>query len=720
MAKKAKQSIKERLSLTRNIGIIAHIDAGKTTTTERILYYTGKTHQLGGVDEGTTTTDYNQDEQERGITIETAVVSCDWVPTTDRPAHIINILDTPGHVDFTAEVERSLRVLDGAVGVFCAVGGVEAQSETVWRQADRYNVPRIAFINKLDRSGADFEAAVDDIGKTLEGNPIPIQWPIGLEKDFAGILDLVEGCYWVWKDETLGAAYEKQAIPEEHQETFELYQSLFYAALEDADDDFAEKRLEDYPFTPCEVREVIRKGTLERKFTPVLCGTSLRNKGVQPLIDAICYYLPSPLDRPPVKGKVPKRRKKSKMDAGDTSEWDEDQRTADVNADFSALVFKSITDKHSTLYFFRIYSGTLREGQMVLNLTQNKKERVAKIFRMHANRREEVKEAHAGDMVATVGFRYTRTGDTLCDNNAPILYETITFPDTVMSRAVEPKSTGDQEKLINILKELERDDPTFRYEENEETRQLTISGMGELHLEIVKNRIEAKHGIQAKFRDLRVAYKQALSGKGEGTGKIDRELPSGKIQYAEVKLEVMRSIFGKLAQPLTVSWDIEPDQIPVTIPRNFWTAVEEGLAGAATGSYSWGYPLIQTHVRVIGGSFDTANSSAEAFQAAASMAFEKAVKEAGVDLLEPLMSMEVLTPAERFGDVHQDLTRRGAEIQSQEQGRGDMMIIKGKVPLASMFGYAADVRSVTNGRGSFTMEPLSYEIVPESRRPELY
>lgn len=720
MAKKAKQSIKERLSLTRNIGIIAHIDAGKTTTTERILYYTGKTHQLGGVDEGTTTTDYNKDEQERGITIETAVVSCDWVPTIEGPAHIINILDTPGHVDFTAEVERSLRVLDGAVGVFCAVGGVEAQSETVWRQADRYSVPRIAFINKLDRSGADFEAAVQDIEKVLEGNPIPIQWPIGLEKEFEGILDLVEGCYWVWKDETLGAAYEKQAIPEEHQDAYDQGRELMMDALGDADDDFAEKYMSDYPFTPCELRDFLRKGTLERKFTPVLCGTSLRNKGVQPLIDAICHYLPSPLDRPPVTGKAPKRRKKSKMDSTDTSEWDEDQRTADVKSDFSALVFKSITDKHSTLFFFRIYSGTLREGQMVLNLTQNKKERVAKIFRMHANRREEVKEAHAGDMVATVGFRYTRTGDTLCDNNAPILYETISFPDTVMSRAVEPKSTGDQEKLINILKELERDDPTFRYEENEETRQLTISGMGELHLEIVKNRIEAKHGIQAKFRDLRVAYKQALSGKGQGIGKMDRELPSGKIQYAEVKLEVMRSIFGKLAQPLTVSWDIEPEQIPVTIPRNFWPAVEEGLAGAATGSYSWGYPLIQTHVRVIGGSFDTANSSAEAFQAAASMAFSSAVEEAGVDLLEPLMSMEILTPAERFGDVHQDLTRRGAEIQSQEQGRGDMMIIKGKVPLASMFGYAADVRSVTNGRGSFTMEPLSYEIVPESRRPELY
>jgi elongation factor G len=719
MAKKAKESTLDRLLLTRNIGIIAHIDAGKTTTTERILYYTGKTHQLGGVDEGTTTTDYNKDEQERGITIETAAVSCEWTPP-EGTRHIINILDTPGHVDFTAEVERSLRVLDGAVGVFCAVGGVEAQSETVWRQADRYDVPRIAFINKLDRSGADFDAAINSMRDVLHANPVPIQRPVGLEKEFSAVLDLVEPCMWVWKDETLGAVVEKRKIPDEHRDEVELERQGMIDSLADAYDDVAEQVLEEHEFTAAELRAIVRRGTLERKFTPVLCGTSLRNKGVQPLIDAICYYLPSPLDRPPVTGKTPKRRKKSKMDSTETEDWDDDQRTASTDEPFSALVFKSITDKHSTLFFFRIYSGELKEGQMVLNLTRNKKERVSKIFRMHANRREQVKFAHAGDIVATVGFRYTRTGDTVCDNNAPILYETINFPDTVMSRAVEPKSTADQEKLLNVLKEIERDDPTFRYTEDEETRQLVISGMGELHLEIVKNRIEDKYGIQAKFRDLRVAYKQALNSKGRGTGKLDRELPSGKVQYAEVKVEVMRSVFGRLAQPLTISWDIEPDQIPVTIPRSYWSGVEEGLKGAATGSYSWGYPLIQTHVRVIGGSFDPANSSDEAFQAAASIAFEKAVEEAGIDLLEPLMSMEVLTPQDRFGDVHQDLTRRGAEIQSQEQGRGDLMIIKGKVPLASMFGYAADVRSVTNGRGNFTMEPLSYEIVPESRRPELY
>lgn len=720
MAKKEKEPVDlGRLSLTRNIGIIAHIDAGKTTTTERVLYYARRTHSLGGVDEGTTVTDFEEDEQARGITIETAAVSCQWKPRIKGVEHIINILDTPGHVDFTAEVERSLRVLDGAVGVFCAVGGVEAQSETVWRQADRYHVPRIAYVNKLDRSGADFDNVVAEIERVLGARPIVVQRPVGLEKDFRGIVDLIAMRYYTWKDESLGADYQVSEIPADFREEAELYREGLIDQLADLSDEFAEKVLDELEITADDIRAVLRKSTLAGAVTPVLCGSSLRNKGVQLLLDAICDFLPSPLDCPPVVGKAPKRKKKASAETDDIEDWLDESRENNPSEPFSALVFKTVTDKHGTTFFFRVYSGMLEAGQMVLNLRGNKKERLSKLYVPFANRREPIEKAQAGDILATVGLRYTRTGDTLCDPNEPILLEKIHFPETVVSRAVEPKSTADQEKLLDVLRQVEQDDPTFRFAEDSETRQLVISGMGELHLEIIKGRIERKFGVEAKFRDLRVAYKQALAGLGHGEAKIDRELPNGKQQFAAVEVEVSRSPFGNLGKRVQIVWDIDPEHAMDSIPKAFWPAVEEGLHGAAEGSFSWGYPLIQIFVRVKNGEHDPGKSTAEAFVAAASQAFEKAVDAAGVDLLEPIMSVEVRTPDDRLGDVNNDLRRRGAEIHEQASLRGGFTVLRGRVPLASTFGYADEIRSLTNGRGSFAMEPASYEPVPPARRPKM-
>lgn len=715
MAKKVKVCGVERLKLTRNIGIIAHIDAGKTTTTERILYYTGREHRLGSVDDGNTATDFNELEQEKGITIETAAVHCEWTPT-DGVTHHINILDTPGHVDFTAEVERSLRVLDGAIGVFCASGGVEAQSETVWRQADKYKVPRIVFVNKLDRLGAEFDTVLDEMRDILGAKPIAIQRNIGLEKDFIGVIDLIEMKAIIWNDDSLGAEFEVKDIPEDMAEMAELYRSELLNKLSDFDDEFAMKFLEEDVSTE-DIHAVLRKGTLAGAFNPVLCGASLRNKGVQPLLNAVCRYLPSPLDRPPIEGKTPKRRKKASMNIEDSEDWMVVSREADLEQPFSALVFKTVTDKHNVYYYFRVYSGVLKEGQMIHNLRQGKKERLSKIFLPYANRREQVSEARAGDILVTVGLRYTRTGDTLCETNSPIVFESIEFPDTVVSRAVEPKSSADLDKLIEVLKQVERDDPTFTYSEDPETRQLVISGMGELHLDIVKERIERKHKVSAKFREPRVAYRQALTGKGEGQIKLHRELPNGKIHAAELTVEVSRSPFGARAPQLSIMIEgLDQNKVP----RRFWPAIEDGLKGAASGSYNWGYPLIQNYVKVSDGNMDPINSTPEAFAMAASLAFEKAVEAAGVDLLEPIMALEVLSPDERLGDVINDLNRRGAEIASTLPGKSGMSVIKGKAPLAEMFGYADKIRSLTNGRGSVSMEPLDYAVVPESRRPELF
>ena len=716
MAKKAKQSDADRLRLTRNIGIIAHIDAGKTTTTERILYYTGRQHRMGTVDDGNTTTDFDQEEADRGITIYTAAVSCEWTPK-DGETHHINILDTPGHVDFTAEVERSLRVLDGAVGVFCAVGGVEAQSETVWRQADKYGVPRIAFINKLDRSGADFHNAVGELSSILSARPAILQLPVGHERDFYGVIDLVERRLISWQDDELGAEYTVGDIPEDLADEAALYREQLIDLLTEEDEELMEKVLMEES-TPADVHAAIRRRTLaeDSPITPVLCGTSLRNKGVQPLLDAVCRYLPSPLDLPPVRGLAPKRRKKGQMDASDTSDWNEVERGPERDAGLSALIFKSIGDKHGDLLFFRVYSGVVKEGQMVLNMTRNKKERVAKLYRMYAKQREQIKEAGPGDIVATVGARFSGTGDTLCEASDPILLESISFPDTVVSRAVEPKSTADSEKLMAAIRSLERDDPTFRASEDPETRQLVLSGMGELHLEVIKNRIERDFKVAATFRDLRVAYKQALAGSGAGQGRYSAPVDEGPQPFAEVELELERRENLAPGKDCVVTLALDPEQVP----RSYWPAIEEGVKGAAQGSYEWGYPLIQVGARVTAVRFDPVLTGAEAFSAASSRAFEAAVKAAGVELLEPIMLVEVVVPEEKFGDILNDLTRRGAEIVESGTQKGTMRVIKGKVPLASMFGYGNEFRSLTSGRGSFSMEPEAYAVVPPQRRPKMF
>jgi len=675
------------LEKTRNIGIMAHIDAGKTTTTERILYYTGVTYKIGEVHEGTAVMDWMPQEQERGITITAAATSCEW------KGYKINIIDTPGHVDFTIEVERSLRVLDGAIAVFDASAGVEPQSETVWRQADKYKVPRIAFINKMDKIGADFDMAVESMIEKLGANPVPIQIPIGKEDTFRGPIDLVEMKAYYFDDETLGAKFVEDKIPQEYLELAKKYREKMIEALCDIDDNIMEKYLAGESISADEIRSALRKGTIELKITPVLCGSAFKNKGVQMLLDSIVFYLPSPLDIPPVKGINP-------------SDGSEVERKPDVNEPLTALAFKIMADPYmGSLTYVRVYSGVLSSGSYIYNSTRNLKERVARIFRMHANHREEIKEICAGDIAAVVGLKNTLTGDTICDESAPVVLEAIEFPEPVISVAIEPKTKADQEKLSLALQKISQEDPSFRVSYNEETGQTIISGMGELHLEIIVDRLTREFRVGANVGKPQVAYKETIKVAAKAEGKFIRQT-GGRGQYGHVWIEIEPIERGK-------GFEFVNKIVGGTIPREFIPAVEKGIVEAMEGGVLAGYPVVDVKVILFDGSYHEVDSSELAFKIAASMAFKDACKKGDIVILEPIMDVEVVTPEEYMGEVIGDLNSRRGRIQSMEK-RGRAQVIRAMVPLAEMFGYATDLRSKTQGRGTYTMQFSHYDEVPKN------
>ncbi|MEW6570551.1 MAG: elongation factor G [Nitrospirota bacterium] len=678
--------LKFPLEKTRNIGIMAHIDAGKTTTTERILYYTGVTYKIGEVDEGTAVMDWMVQEQERGITITSAATTCYW------KGYKINIIDTPGHVDFTIEVERSLRVLDGAVAIFDAVAGVEPQSETVWRQANKYGVPRIAFINKMDRVGADFFMSVSSMIERLGANPVAVQIPIGSEDNFWGPIDLVRMKAIYYDDETLGAKYTEGEIPEELLPYATEYREKMLEVLADVDESIMEKFLERQEISIDEIKAALRKGTLERKLTPVLCGSAFRNKGVQLLLDAIADYLPSPLDIPPVVGTIPRSASVIVRHASDKEP-------------FSALAFKVMTDPFvGQLTFIRIYSGTLTSGSYIYNSTKDIKERVARILKMHANKREEVKEVSAGDIAAVVGLKRTLTGDTLCDDKNPIILESMEFPEPVMSVAIEPKTKADQDKLSQSLAKLAQEDPSFKVSFDEETGQTIISGMGELHLEIIVDRLLREFKVSANVGKPQVAYKETIKSPAKAEGKFIRQT-GGRGQYGHVFIEIEPLEPGK-------GFIFESRIVGGTIPKEFIPAVEKGLREAAERGILAGYPVVDIKTALYDGSYHEVDSSEMAFKIAASVAFKEAAKKANPVILEPIMSLEVVTPEEYMGDVIGDLNARRGKIQNIER-RGNVQIVKALAPLAEMFGYATDLRSKTQGRATYTMQFSHYEEVPK-------
>jgi elongation factor G len=673
------------LDKTRNIGIMAHIDAGKTTTTERILYYTGINYKIGEVHEGTATMDWMVQEQERGITITSAATTCLWRD------HRVNIIDTPGHVDFTIEVERSLRVLDGAVGVFCSVGGVEPQTETVWRQADKYQVPRIAFVNKMDRLGADFFRVVQMIKDRLGARAVPLQLPIGAEDKFIGVIDLVRMKAVVWEDESLGAKFRDEAIPEEMALVAAEYREKLIEAVADSDETVMEKYLEGREISQAELINAIRSATLAIKVIPVLCGSAFRNKGVQPLLDAVVEYLPSPLDIPPVKGIDPDSQ---------TS----DERPPNDDAPFSALAFKIMTDPFvGTLSFFRVYSGSLTAGASVYNSTKGKRERIGRLLKMHANKREEIKEVYAGDIAAAVGLRTATTGDTLCDENHPIILESIEFPEPVISIAIEPKSKADQEKLGLSLQKLATEDPSFRVRTDEETGQTIISGMGELHLEIIVDRLLREFNVGANVGKPQVAYKETVRKSIEQQGKFIRQT-GGRGQYGDVwiKLEPQQSGTG---------FEFVDAIKGGSIPREYIPAVEKGVKEATENGALAGYPIVDVKVTLFDGSYHDVDSSEIAFKIAGSMAFKQAARKASPVLLEPIMSVEVVVPEDFMGDVIGDLNSRRGKVLGMDT-RPAAQAIDARVPLAQMFGYATDLRSMTQGRATYTMQFSHYEPVP--------
>ena len=674
------------LDKIRNIGIIAHIDAGKTTTTERILYYTGRTHKIGETHDGASVTDWMEQERERGITITSAAVYCKW-----RDCQF-NIIDTPGHVDFTAEVERSLRVLDGAVCCFDGVQGVEPQSETVWRQADKYNVPRIAYINKMDRVGANFRRAAKSIVDKLGGNACPIQIPVGEEDNFKGIVDVIKMKAIIWDGDHNGATFNEVEIPEELKAEAQEVRTHMIEKLADFDDAIMERYLGgETNFTEEEIRKAIRKGTLTGKFFPVVCGSSYKNKGVQPLLDAVCYYLPSPLDIPPVKGINP-----------DTGA--EEIRKHSEKEPFCALLFKIQTDPYvGKLSFFRIYSGKLDAGDTIYFPSKNAQERVGRIMRLHANKREEVKSLRAGDIAATVALKNASVGQTICSPDHPIVLESITFPEPVISIAVEPKSKDDSEKMSNALARLAEEDQTFRVKTDEETNQTIISGMGELHLDIIVDRMKREFNVQANVGAPQVAYRETITKTVEQESKFIRQ-SGGKGQYGHVFLRLEPQAPGK-------GFEFVNEITQGRIPREYIPAVEKGCREALDSGALAGYPLVDIKVAVYDGSFHEVDSSEMAFKIAASMGLKEGAKKAAPVLLEPVMKVEVVTPEANMGDIMGDLSSRRAKIGEMGE-RGNAKYIKALVPLAEMFGYATTVRSLSQGRASFTMEPSHYEEVP--------
>jgi elongation factor G len=673
---------KYALDRIRNIGIIAHIDAGKTTTTERVLYYTGRTHRIGSVDDGTTVTDWMVQERERGITIQSAAITCYW------RGHQINIIDTPGHIDFTAEVQRSLRILDGGVVVFDAVAGVEPQSETVWRQADRYQVPRICYINKMDRVGADFERAVDMIRERLGANPLPIQLPLGAESDFRGAIDLLALQAVVWQEEDLGATPLVGEIPAEMQDEALLVHEELVERLVETDDELTIKYLEGEEITRDELRRALRRATLAGEVTPILCGSSLRNKGVQPLLDAIVEYLPAPTDVPPITGVNPYTKK-------------EEERRADDKESLAALVFKIQTDPYvGRLAYFRVYSGCLSVGSTVLNTAKKRKERIGRLLRMHADHREEIKEVHAGDIVATLSLKATFTGETFCAPDGPIILESISFPEPVISVAIEPRTTADQDKMNKALKRLSEEDPTFRVRVDENTGQMLISGMGELHLEVLVDRMLREFKVGANVGRPRVAYRETITQAVRSEGRFVRQT-GGRGQYGHVVLELEPLGPGEGFEFINTS---RAD----TVPPEFVPSVERGVREAMESGILAGYPLVDLKARLVDGSFHDVDSSELAFKVAGSIALRDGVRDAGPVLLEPVMQVEVVAPDDFTGDIVGDLNVRRAQIERLEPRPPGLQAIRAVAPMAEMFGYATNLRSMTQGRGTFTMEFVHY------------
>ncbi len=667
------------IELFRNIGIIAHIDAGKTTTTERILFYTGKTHRIGSVDDGTTVTDWMEQERERGITIVSAAVTAEW------REHQINIIDTPGHIDFTAEVQRSLRVLDGGVVVFDAVQGVEPQSETVWRQADRYRVPRICFINKMDRVGASFERTIEMIRERLGAKPIPVQLPIGREADFSGVIDLVEGQAVVWEDD-LGAAPIRTDIPADMKAEYDQAHEEMVEQIAEEDDLIAEKFLENEPISTDELKAALRRIVIANKANPVFCGSSLKNKGVQPLIDAVIDYLPSPVDIPPVKGFSTKDEEKIL------------ERPAEDDAPTSALVFKVVTDPYvGRLSYFRVYSGKVSKGAQLLNATESSRERIGRLLRMYADRREDVNEIMAGDIGAVLSLKNTFTGHTLCDMANPILLESITFPEPVISVAIEPKTKADQDKMGQALKKLAEEDPTFQVRSDETTSQTIISGMGELHLEVLIDRMKREFRVQANVGRPRVAYRETITRGVERAEFRYVKQTGGRGQYGHVVLEIEPTESGQ-------GVSFEDKIVGGVIPREYIPAVERGIRETAEAGVLAGYPVTDVHVRLYDGSFHEVDSSEMAFKMAASMAFKEGMRQGHPILLEPVMKVEVVIPEDFLGEIIGQLNSRRGEIQGMEVRPGNAQAVVAMVPLAEMFGYATGLRSATQGRGVFSME----------------
>jgi elongation factor G len=685
----------EPLNRFRNIGIMAHIDAGKTTTTERILYYTGVSHKIGEVHEGTATMDWMAQEQERGITITSAATTCFW--KRNKTEYRVNIIDTPGHVDFTIEVERSLRVLDGAVAVFDAVAGVQPQSETVWRQADKYAVPRLAFINKMDRPGADFDHAVDTIRTRLSAKPVPIQMPIGAEDQFKGCVDLLEMKALYWKDEAMGADYTVEEIPADLLDAATVAREAMIEAVADVDDIVATKYLEGETITNDDIRAALRKGCIEIKLFPVVCGTAFKNKGVQTLLDAVVDYMPSPLDIAAVQG----------VDLNGK----EVERKADDKEPFAGLVFKIMADKHvGQLCFTRIYSGVLKSGSYVVNTTKDTKERIGRIVRMHANKREEVDEAYAGEIVALVGLKGATTGDTVCAENAPVILEAMEFPTPVISLAIEPKTRQDQEKLGIAMGKLAQEDPSFRVTTDHETNQTIISGMGELHLEIIVDRLKREYSVEANVGKPQVAYRETIRKPAKAEEKYARQT-GGRGQYGHVVLEVEPNEPGK-------GFEFVNKIVGGVIPKEYIPAVEKGVKEALQGGILAGYEMVDVKVSLVFGSYHEVDSSEMAFKIAGSIAFKEAARKASPALLEPVMKVEVVTPEDYMGSVTGDLSSRRGRIEGMNSRPGTQ-IITAMVPLAEMFGYETDLRSMTQGRAASTMHFARYEEAPKSVSEEI-
>ena len=694
------------LSLTRNIGIAAHIDAGKTTTTERILFYTGVNHRIGEVHNGSATMDWMEQEQERGITITSAATTCTWDGSAHQyPRHTINIIDTPGHVDFTVEVERSLRVLDGLVAVFCAVGGVQPQSETVWRQANRYGVPRVAYINKMDRSGANFYEVVGQLKERLGARPVALQIPIGAEDDFMGVVDLIKMKAIRYNEaKDLGSTFDEEEIPADLLEKAQEYRRELLEFVAETSDELMEKFFAGEELTEAEVRQGIRKATLQNDIIAVICGSSYKNKGVQPMLDAVIEFLPSPLDTPAIIGTNP--------DTGEST-----AREAASDAPFSALAFKVAADKFGRLTYFRVYSGRVNKGSYILNSGKNKKERVSRILRMHANKREDVDYAEAGDICAAIGLSDTVTGDTMCDENNPIVLENINFAEPVIFQSIEPKTRNDADKMTDALVKLGQEDPTFKVRNDKETGQTIIGGMGELHLEIMVDRMKREYAVEANIGKPQVAYRETIQGSVKDFTYKHVKQSGGSGQFAHIVINVMPTVADENGKQ--ANFEFESKVVGGVVPREFWPSVEKGAKTALERGILAGYPLVNVRVELVHGSYHEVDSNAMTFEIAGAEGLREAARKAKPVILEPIMSMEVVTPDANMGDIIGDLSSRRGRINEMRPDKGGTQIVRAQVPLSELFGYATTMRSLTQGRATYTMEPSHYEPVPSNIQEEI-